>query len=86
MQQRVELEWLGDEVGRPLLDGVDRILDRTEPGDDDADDVGVALERGVEQAAPVDARKAQVRDQDVEGKLRQSSERLLAAAACRQKP
>ena len=48
VQQRVELERLGDEVGGALLDGLDRVLHRAVAGDDDGDDVGVALERGVE--------------------------------------
>ena len=79
MQQRVELERLGDEVGGPLLDRVDRILHRAEAGDDDGDDVGVALDRGVEDLAAVDARQPEVGDEDVEGERRQALERLFAA-------
>ena len=79
VQQRVELERLGDEVGRALLDGLDRILHRPEAGDDDGDDLGVARERGVEHLPAVDARQAQVGDDDVEGELGQALQRLFPA-------
>ena len=79
VQQRVELKRLGDEVGRALLDRVDRILHRAVAGDDDGDDVGVALERGVEDLTAVDAREPQIGDEDVEGELGQPAERLFAA-------
>ena len=79
MQQRVELERLGDEVGRALLDRVDGVLHRAVAGDHDGDDVGVALERGVEDLPAVDAGQPQVGDQDVERKRGQPFERLLAA-------
>ena len=58
VQQRVELERLRDEVGGALLDRFDRILHRAVTGDDDRDDLRVALERGVEDLAAVDARAA----------------------------
>ena len=80
MQQRVELERLGDEVGGALLDGLDRVLHRAVAGDDDGDDVGVALEGGVEHLPAVDARQPQVGDQDVEGEVGQPLQRLFAAA------
>ena len=79
MQQRVELKRLGDEVGRALLDRVDRVLHRAVAGDDDGDDLGIALERGVEHLPAVDAGQPQVGDEDVEGELGQPRERLLAA-------
>ena len=78
MQQLVELERLGDEVGGALLDRVDRVLHRAEAGDDDRDDVRVALERGVEHRAAVDARQPEVRDDDVEGELGEPRQRLFA--------
>ena len=78
MQQLLELERLADEVGGAALDGVDGVLDGAVAGDDDADDPRIALERGVEHLAAVDARQAQVGDEDVEGKALQLVERLLA--------
>ena len=60
------------------LDGVDRVLDGAVAGHDDADDPRVALERGVEHLAAVDAGQAEIRDQDVEGEAFQLVERLLA--------
>ena len=69
MQQRVELERLGDEVGRALLDRLDGVLHRAVAGDDDGDDVGIALERGVEHLPAVDAGQPQVGDEDVEGEV-----------------
>ena len=63
---------------RPLLDRVDRVLHRAEAGDHDGDDVGVALERGVQHLPAVDAREPEIGDQDVEGERRQPFERLLA--------
>ena len=79
VQQRVELERLGDEVGRALLDRVDGVLHRAEAGDDDGDDVRVALERRVEHGAAVHARQPQVGDDDVEGEIGEPRERVLAA-------
>ena len=78
MQQLVELERLGDEVGGAAPDGVDRVLHRAVSGDDDGDDVGVAAERRLDDARPVDARQAQVGDDDVEGEFGEFVERLLA--------
>ena len=69
MQQRIELKWLGDEVRRALFDGVHRIFHRAEAGDDDGDDVGISLERGIEHLAAVDAGQTQVGDEDVEGEV-----------------
>ena len=79
VQQRVELERLGDEVGRALLDRVDRVLHRAEAGDDDRDDFRIALERGLEHGAAVDAGQPEVGDDDVEGELGQARERVFAA-------
>ena len=67
VQQLVELEGLGDEVGRPALERGHRVGDGAEPGHDDAHDVGVALQRRVQHRGPVDARQAQVGQHDVEG-------------------
>ncbi len=79
MEQRVELKGLGDEVGGALLDRVDGVLDRSVAGDHDRDDVGIALERGIEDLPAVDAGQPQVGDQDVEGEVGESLERLFAA-------
>ena len=76
--QLVELERLGDEIGGAALDDVDRVLDRRVAGDDDGDDAGIALEGGVDHLAAVDARQAQIGDDDVEGKPLQLLERRLA--------
>ena len=43
------------------------------------DDLGIALERGLEDLPAVDAGQAQVGDEDVEGELREPLERVLAA-------
>ena len=48
MHQLVELERLGDEVGGAALDHSDGVTDGAVAGDDDGDDVGVALDRGVD--------------------------------------
>ena len=78
MQQRVELKRLGDEVCCALLDRVDRVLHGAVTGDHDRDDVGVALEGGVEHLPAVDAGEAEVGDEDIEGEVRQAAEGLLA--------
>ena len=82
MQQRVELKRLGDEVRRALLDRVDGVLHGAEAGDDDRDDVRVALERGVEHLPAVDAGQAEVGDEDVEGEVGQPSSASSPLAAC----
>ena len=79
VEQRVELKRLGDEVGGALLDRVDGVLHRAEAGDDDRDDVGIALERGVEDGAAVDAGQPEVGDDDVEREIGEPRERFLAA-------
>ena len=79
VEQRVELKRLGDEVGRSLLDRVDGVLDRAEAGDDDGDDVRIALERRLEDSSAVHARQSEVRDDDVEREIGEPRERFLAA-------
>ena len=78
VQQLVELKRLGDEVGRAALDRFDRVLHRSVSGDDDADDVGIAQQRGFEHARAVEARQTQVGDDDVEGKFGELLDGLLA--------
>ena len=80
VQQRVELERLGDEIRRPLLDGLDCVFHGPVAGDDDGDDVGVAFEGGVEDFPAADARQPQVGDQNVEGEVGQPLQRVLAVA------
>ena len=64
----------------PLLDGLDGVAHGAVAGDDDGDDGGVALPRGVDHLRAVHARQPQVGDEDVEGELIQQLERLFAAA------
>ena len=78
MHQLVDLKRLADEVPRAAFDGFDGILDRPVAGDDDGDDVGVAPDGRLDDGAAVDPRQAQVRDEDVEGKICQSREGGLA--------
>ncbi len=63
----------------PCLIAFDRVLHRAEAGDDDRDDFGIALERGVEHGAAVDAGQPQVGDDDVEREVGEARERLFAA-------
>ena len=83
VQQRVELKRLGDEVRGALLDRVDRVLHGAVAGDHDGDDVGVALEGGVEHLPAVDAGQSEVGDEDVEGEVRQAGARASSPlSAC----
>jgi hypothetical protein len=79
VQQRIELEWLRDEVRRAVLDRLDGILDRSVTRNDDRDDFRVALERRIDDLAAVDPGQAQVRDKDVEGEVTQARDGLLPA-------
>ena len=78
VQQLVELKRLGDEIRGAALDGFDRVLHRSVSGDDDADDVGIAEQRGFEDARAVEPGQSQVGDDDVEGKFGELLDRLLA--------
>ena len=77
MQQLVELKRLGDEVGGASPDRVDGILHRAVAGDDDADDLGIAQQRGLEHARAVQAGQTEVGDDDVERKFCQLLDSLL---------
>jgi hypothetical protein len=81
VQQRVELKRLGDEVRRAVFDCFDGIFHGPVAGDDDRDDVGIALDRCIEHLAAVDARKPKVGQDDVEGELREPLQRVFAAAS-----
>ena len=63
---------------RAALDGLDGVLHRAVAGDDDRDDVGIALDGGFDDGGAVDAGQAQVGDDDVEGELGEPRERRLA--------
>ena len=78
VQQRVELKRLGDEVGRPLLDGFDRVLHRAVAGHDDRDDVRVAIQRRLNDGSTVHPRKPQIGDENVEREVREPGDRLFA--------
>src|SRR5437870_1758849 len=43
VEEFVDLKGLADKIRRAALDGFHRVLDRSESGDDDGDDVGVTL-------------------------------------------
>jgi hypothetical protein len=79
VHQLVELERLGHEIRRAAFDGVHGVLHGAVAGDDDADDARVALERGFDDAGPLDARHLEVGDHHVEGKTLHELERLFAA-------
>ena len=78
VQQLVDLKRLADEVPRAPLDGLDRILHRAVSGDDDGDDVGVALDGGFDDGGAVDAGQPEVGDDDVEREIGEPGERRLA--------
>ena len=78
VQQLVDLKRLADEVPRPALDRFDGVFHRSVTGDDDGDDVGIAIEGGVDDGGAVDARQAQVGDDDVESEVGELGERGFA--------
>jgi len=78
VQQFVDLKRLVDEVPRAALDGLHRVLHRAVAGHHDRNDVGIAADGGVDNRGSVDAGQAQVRDDDVEGKVRKTNDRGLA--------
>ena len=73
----VELERLGDEVGRAALDDLDRVPDRAIAGHHDADNLGVALDRRLDDPRAVHPGQPEVGDDDVERELGQGFERPL---------
>ena len=83
VQQLVELEGLGDEVGGAALDDVNGVLHGGVTGDDDRDDPGVAVDGRGNHLASVDARQAQVGNDDVEGKPLQIGKRRFARGGLR---
>ncbi len=78
VEQFVELERLGDEVGRTALDRLHRVLHGAVAGDDDADDVRIAGQGRLEHLPAVDARQPQIRNDNVESELGQPLQRLFA--------
>ena len=79
VHQLVELKRLGDEIRRAALDRVNGVLHRAIAGDHDGDDARVALDRRLDDLCPVDARQAEVGDEDVERKLIEQFEGFFAA-------
>ena len=54
---------------RAALDRLDGVFDRAVAGDDDRDDVRIALDGRFDDRRAVDARQPQVGDDDVEGEI-----------------
>jgi hypothetical protein len=79
VQQRVELNGLVMKSAAPCLIALTGVLHGAEAGDDDRDDLGIALERGLEDGPAVDAGQAEVGHDDVEGELSQPGEGVFAA-------
>ena len=78
VHQLFELERFGDEVGGAALDHVHGVTHGAVAGDDDGDDVGIALDSRVDHLDAVNAGQTQVGDEDVEGELRQGLDRPFA--------
>ena len=68
-------------LGREL-DHVDRIFDRAVTRDDNGNDRGIALQRGLDHVAAVDSRESKVGNDHVEPGFRDQLQRF-APAACR---
>src|SRR4029434_7196826 len=79
VKELVELKRFRDEIRRPPLDRIDRVLHRAETGDHNRDDAWISLAGRLDDPSPVNAWKPQVRDDDVEGELRELLQRPLAA-------
>src|SRR6185295_3408372 len=69
MKEFVELERLSDKVRCPPFDGINSILHRAEASNDDRDDAGIAVPGSLDDTGAVDARQAQVSDDDIEREL-----------------
>src|SRR5439155_14001950 len=70
--------WLADEIPSAMFARLDGVLVGTVAGDDDGDDVGIALDGGFDDDRAVDAGQAEIGDNDVESELTESRERRLA--------
>ena len=62
----------------PRLAEIQRFFMCAVSGDDDRDDVGIALDGGVDDSGAVDSRQAEVRDDDVEREFCEPADRFLA--------
>ena len=82
VQQLVDLKRLADEVPRAALDRFDGVLHRAVAGDDDRDDVGIALDGGFDDGGAVDARQPEVGDDDVEGEFGERASAASPESAC----
>ena len=60
------------------LDRFDGVLHGAVAGDDDRDDVGIAVDGGFDDGGAVDAGQPKVGDDDVEGEIGEPGERRLA--------
>ena len=78
MQQLVDQERLAHEVARAALDRYVGVLHRAVAGDHDRDDVGIALDRRFDDGGAVDARQAEVSDDDVEREIGEARDGRLA--------
>ena len=83
VHQLVELKWLRNEVRRAPLDRIHGVFHGAIAGDDDADDAGIAFDRGLDHVRAVDAGHPEVGDDDVEGELFEELEGALAAFGLR---
>ena len=78
VQELVDQKRLVDEIPRAPLDQLHRVLHRGVPGDDNDDDLGIALERGMNHGRSVDAGKAQIGHDQVKSEIGEPGERSLA--------
>ncbi len=78
VQQLLALERFRDQVGGAPFDEGDGIADGAVAGHDHDEDVRVAVEGGVEDAGPGQARESEVGQDDVEGELAERSHGFFA--------
>ena len=78
VHQLVELKRFGNEIRRAKFDHVDRVFYSSVTGDDVRYDRRVALQCRFDDAAPIDARQTQIRNDDIEGKTVECFEGGLA--------
>ena len=74
----VLVEWLGDEVERAALEGLDGGVDRPVRGDEDDGQLRLDLERPLEERHAVDLRHLEVGDDEIDVVLAEQVQPLLA--------
>ena len=79
-EQLLQVERLGDVVGRPLLHGLHRRLHRPVGGDQDEGDLGIHGLDPAQQLDPRHARHLEVADHQVHPRVLHAAERLGPAA------